>query len=65
VKLGELIGAGRLVEVQCQECRASTPLDPSFFLIRRGDIELSRLGERVHCAQCGSSDIDLSAIQSS
>jgi len=63
VQLSELIAQGRLIEVRCQDCRAKTPLDPAFFLVRRGDIDLGQLGKRIHCAQCGSSDIDVSAVR--
>ena len=59
MKLSELIIQGKLIEVHCHECQARTPLDPSFFLLRRKDIELSQLGGHVHCGQCGSADIDL------
>jgi len=61
MKLLELIAAGQLIEVQCPQCRARTPLDPDFFFVRRGDIDLKLLGEHLCCAQCGSPEVKLSA----
>lgn len=57
MKLSDLIGRSRLIEVCCQDCRAKTPLDPAFFFNRRGDIDLKDLRKRMYCAQCGSQDI--------
>jgi hypothetical protein len=63
MRLSQLIVGGRLIEVFCQECGAKTPLDPFFFIARRGDIELGKLGECIYCAQCGSADIEIGSIK--
>lgn len=62
MRLSELIVNGELIEVRCHECRTKTPLDPGFFLARRGDIEIGQLGESLHCAQCGSTDVEVKAV---
>jgi hypothetical protein len=63
MKLSELISQSRLIEVRCEKCRAKTPLDPAFFLARRGDIDLGKLSRRLHCAQCGAAEIELASIK--
>jgi hypothetical protein len=62
MKLRVLVAQYRLIEVRCDECCAKTPLDPTFFLARRGDIELERLREHLFCAACGSADITLTSV---
>jgi hypothetical protein len=60
--LRDLVVKSRLIELCCAECRSKTPLDPAFFLARRGDIELRSLGDKLVCPACGSADIDLKSI---
>jgi hypothetical protein len=60
--LRDLVVRGQLVELCCAECRTRTPLDPAFFLARRGDIELGSLGDTLVCPACGSADIDLRSL---
>lgn len=61
--LSEIIINGCLIEVNCKECSTQTRLEPEFFLNRRGDVDLGKLGDRIHCAECGSSDIDIRAAK--
>jgi hypothetical protein len=62
VTLDEVIAAGLLVTIDCQEtdCRAQTPVDPAFFAARRrGITTLTQLTARVNCMACGSGKIVL------
>lgn len=61
--LSEIIINGCVIEVACRTCSTQTQLEPEFFLTRRGDVEIGKLEDRIHCAHCGSSDVDIRAAK--
>jgi len=64
MKLREVIGLNRLLEVACAECRARTPLDPNFFVSRRGlETSLDELRPHLVCPCCGSAEIGIAAVR--
>lgn len=63
MKLGESVRTGRVIACFCAACLAKTSLDPRFFLVRRGDVELDQLKNRVVCGGCGSRSIDLLPVE--
>jgi len=64
LKLLEVIGLNRLLEVTCAECRARTPLDPSLFVSRRGlETSLDELERHLVCPCCGSAEIKIAAAK--
>ena len=63
MKLGETARTGKIIGCFCAACLAKTPLDPRFFLVRRGDVEIEQLKSRVVCGGCGSKSIDLVSLE--
>ena len=62
MRLSDFVRRSQLLEICCGDCEAETPLDPSFFLARRGDITVAELCHRLVCGGCGSGDINLAAL---
>ena len=62
MKLAELLGKTESMQAHCNTCGANTNLDPTFFFLRRGDVDLFKLAESLHCANCGSRGIELTSI---
>jgi hypothetical protein len=62
MKLRDYVVRYCLIELRCGECHTHTPLDPAFFLARRGNIEASELAKDMVCPACGSPDIRLEAV---
>ena len=59
MRLEELVVASVLIEIRCTDCDCRTPVDPAFFLARRGNIALNELARHTVCPGCGSADITL------
>lgn len=59
MRLEELVDAGQAMEIRCHECRSRTPVDPAFFLARRGNVDILDLSRKMKCPGCGSSKIAL------
>ena len=62
MKLDQIAGKTDRMLAHCPLCHADTPLDPAFFLRRRGDIELGALAESLHCAKCGAKGVQLTPM---
>jgi len=62
MKLRDLVVRYCLIDLRCGDCHTHTALDPTFFLARRGDIDLSDLANDMVCPACGASDIKLEAV---
>ncbi len=62
VTLSDLVKRNQFLDVRCTECGVSTPIDPDFFLTRRGDIAINELKADLVCAGCGSSAIKLETV---
>jgi hypothetical protein len=62
LRLSDFVRRSQLLEIRCDDCHAKTPIDPSFFLARRGDIAVAELRSRLVSAGCGSGDIELAAF---
>ncbi|MBI1361601.1 MAG: hypothetical protein GC155_15090 [Alphaproteobacteria bacterium] len=60
MKLADVIDLNRVLEVVCDECCQRTPLDPTFFVTRRGlAARIEDIGSTLVCPCCGSHDIEL------
>ena len=62
MKLRDYVVRYCLIELRCGECHSKTPLDPAFFLARRGNIDSSELAQDLVGPACGSPDIELDAV---
>jgi hypothetical protein len=62
VRLDQIAGATDRMLAHCAVCHADTPLDPAFFLLRRGDIEMGALAKSLHCAKCGAEGVQLTPV---
>lgn len=61
--LSETLIAGKIIGCVCASCIARTPLDPAFYMSRRGDVSIENLRARLVCGACGSHDVDLIAVE--
>jgi hypothetical protein len=62
MKLRDYVVRYCLIELRCDECHSHTPLDPAFFLARRGNIDADELARDLVCPACGSPDIKLEPV---
>jgi hypothetical protein len=62
MKLRDLVVRYCLMDLRCGDCHTHTALDPTFFLARRGDMELKALAQDMVCPACGSAEISLEAV---
>ena len=59
MKLDEVAGRTDRMLAHCRHCYAETQLDSVFFLLRRGDVEMSDLAKSIHCGKCGAKGVEL------
>jgi Zn finger protein HypA/HybF involved in hydrogenase expression len=62
MKLRDVVVRYCLIDLRCGDCHTHTALDPTFFLARRGDIELNDLAHDMVCPACGSAEIRLETV---
>jgi Zn finger protein HypA/HybF involved in hydrogenase expression len=60
MRLRDVLDRHQLLLVNCNDCDASTPLDPVRFALELGtQAELESLAHGMVCPVCGSADIEL------